>query len=297
MAGLNSADFLIIGKAGQVGSAFTELLPGATFIDYPEIDLTKPKEAESIISKHNPKVIINAAAYTAVDKAEEEKDFAFKINGESPGLIARYCAQKGIIFIHYSTDYVFPGSGEKPWKEDDKTGPLNIYGESKLAGDEAVVKAGGKYLIFRTSWVYDHQGKNFLKTMLRVGKEREQLKIVNDQTGAPTYALHIAKYTLEALNKATSSGKFPNGIYNLCNSQFTTWYGFATKIFELAGKKGMKLKVKEVLPINSSEYPTPAKRPHNSRLDLTKLRNTFGIDMPSWDTALKSCMERINENN
>lgn len=296
MAGIKTSEIIILGKSGQVGHAFAEIIGNnAILLDQHDIDFSNPSEITGKLKDYKARLIINASAYTAVDKAEQEEALAHKINAEAPGIIANYCKKNDIAFVHYSTDYVFPGTGEKPWSENDQTGPQNAYGRTKLAGDEAVAASGAKYLIFRTSWVYDHQGRNFLLTMLKLGKERESLKIVDDQIGAPTYAYHIAKYSWQAINKAFDMDTFPSGVYNLCNSGHTSWCGFAKQIFSNAHNRNMELKIKEVIPIPSSEFPTPAIRPKNSRLNLDKLQEVFQIRMPGWQEALEECMERINE--
>lgn len=313
---------LILGANGQVGRALNMLAEGdVVALTREEADLSKPQSLRGVVDSIQPDVILNAAAYTAVDKAEEEEALATIINAEAPGLLAEIAAKRKIPFVHYSTDYVFDGSGDKPWREDDQTAPLNAYGHSKLAGEQAIQAAGGQYLIFRISWVYDAYGKNFLNTMLRLGKDRETLKVVADQFGAPCYAAHIAAATLEILNRCSpfagepksasdsvggnpptgsfysptppQGGSFPSGIYNMANTGVTSWHGFATAIFDEARKKGIELAVKEVLPIPASEYPTPAKRPNNSRLDCSKLRETFDITLPVWEEGLKAAVAEI----
>ncbi len=320
---------LIFGGNGQVGRALNQLAEGnVVVLGRDEADLSKPESLRKIIADLAPTKIINAAAYTAVDKAEEEEALATIINAEAPGVMAEEAAKRGIPFVHYSTDYVFNGSGERPWKEDDATAPLNAYGRSKLAGEKAVLAAGGQALIFRISWVYDAYGKNFLNTMLRLGKDRETLKVVADQYGAPCYAPHVAQATLAILqfysplegeSKPSSvsvggvleqerlpptgslrsptppqgGSKSESGIYHMANSGVTTWHEFATTIFDEAKKRGMKLAVKEVLPIPASEYPTPATRPQNSRLDCSKLQATFGVTLPAWEDGVREALETI----
>lgn len=289
-----SNKFLVIGKGGQLAQAFAEILRGqAEFLGQPEIDLTEPEKIIPTLEKFSPNAVINVAAYTAVDKAEEEEKLATIINGESVGIIAGFCARRNIPLVHYSTDYVFSGSGEKPWQETDETSPLNAYGRSKLEGEKRIAAAGGKWLIFRTSWVYDHSGKNFLTTMLRLGKSLERILVVGDQFGAPTYAAHLAKYSLLALEKAIKMPEFPSGIYHMANSGMTNWWEFAREIFARLRQKNIPLRVKEVVAINSSEYKTAATRPHNSRLNMAKLEKDFGIIMPHWQAALAECMEKI----
>lgn len=291
MAGLK---YLVFGSSGQVGTALKKLLNNqGIFLDKNQVDLSNPGNIKPALEKYKPDVIINASAYTAVDNAEKEEDLAYKINSIAPEKMAEYASENNIPFIHYSTDYVFDGSGDHKRKEDEKTSPLSSYGRSKLAGDEKIVKLGGKFLIFRTSWVYSEAGKNFLLTMLKLGSERENLRIVSDQVGAPTYAFDIADYTLKALEKAIRMQKFPSGIYNFCNAGETNWCEFAKEIFKIAKEKGVQLKIKDITPIKTEEYPTPAKRPLNSRLDSQKLKDTFGFVLPAWQNALKRCMENL----
>jgi dTDP-4-dehydrorhamnose reductase len=283
---------LVFGHGGQVGRALMRRLgPFGICPPLEEADFTKPQSLPDIIRKYDPLAIINAAAYTAVDKAEDEQQLAFALNEKAPAVLAEFAAEEGLPLIHYSTDYVYPGDGTHPWREDSPTGPLNAYGRSKLAGDKAVERAGGEYLIFRTSWVYDEDGKNFVNTMLKLGTERETLKVVSDQIGAPTYAMDIARYSLLALSHAIEHEAFPSGIYHLCNSGATSWHHFANSIFSLASQAGVPLKVHEVEPIPTSSYPTPAKRPLNSRLSLDKIHRTFGFDIEPWDDALLRCLE------
>jgi dTDP-4-dehydrorhamnose reductase len=285
---------LITGTSGQVGGALLSLLGDrALRADRQQCDLSRPETLRAYLEAVRPAAIINPAAYTKVDQAEGEEDLAHRINAESPGVMARYAADAGIPFIHYSTDYVFPGTGEQFHTEEDATGPLSAYGRTKLAGEQAVREAGGKHLIFRTSWVFDGTGKNFLTTMMRLGRERETLRVVADQWGAPTYAPHIARATLEALQAATDADAFPSGMYHLCAQGVTSWYGFASEIFRLARARGLPLMVKEVDPITSDQYPTPAARPGNSRLSTTKLQQTLGVTLPSWEAGTAEAVDML----
>lgn len=284
---------LILGN-GQIGTALAQCASDFTphVLTRQMLDLATitDRSLDAYVETYKPVGIINAAAYTQVDKAEGEgRDLAFKINGEAPGILAQACKRHGILFVHYSTDYVFDGSGVAPRTEMDAPGPINSYGESKLLGEKAVRDAGGQYLTFRTSWVYDATGKNFLNTMLALGKERESLNIVNDQIGAPTYAGHIAQATLKAVEAAL--GATVSGIFHLANAGETSWFEFAEAIFAEAKTQGEALAVKQLNPIPSSAYPTPAKRPLNSRLDCSKLKQTFGIALPAWQEGLKLCMK------
>lgn len=281
---------LIIGKGGQLGNAMMDLLPDANAIGIDDLDLTKIDIIPEVMESYKPSIIFNTAAHTAVDKAEEEEPLAHLINAEAPAVMAAFCKVENIPFIHYSTDYVFDGSGEQAWKEGDEPNPLNAYGRSKLRGEEMVMASGVDTMIFRTSWVYDAHGKNFLNTMLRLGKEREELSIVSDQVGCPTYAPHLAKYSLQAVqNVANSATCFPTGIYHLGGGgEPVSWYDFAKAIFsEYEGD----LSVKSVTRSLTKDYPTPAQRPLNSRLDCSKAKNILGIEMPDWRDGLVECMK------
>ncbi len=284
------APILLLGANGQLGKALQSILGArAEPLTREQADLSQPQLLRKQLNAYQPSAVINAAAYTATDKAETERALAFAVNAESPGILAAFCAGRGIPFIHYSTDYVFDGSGNAPRTESEPTAPLNAYGESKRAGEEAVSAAGGQYLIFRTSWVFDAVSHNFVNTMLKLMREREELKVVADQHGAPTYAPHLAEASLIALEKLNPG---LSGIYHLCNAGETTWHGFASAIRDEAEARGMPLTVRRILPVPSSEYPTPAKRPHNSRLDCSKALANFGIQLPDWRQALRDCLER-----
>lgn len=283
---------VVYGQNGQLGNALAKILQdNAVVFASREYDFSNLENIQQALKNIDAKVIINATAYTDVNKAETDEEAAFKANALIPEALAKYCKQEVIPFIHYSTDYVFPGVGEKPQNEDTQTSPLNAYGRTKLAGEEKIIAVGGKYLIFRTSWVYNHSHKNFFTTMLKLAAERESLSVVRDQYGAPTYAAHLAKATLEILRYCEQlNGKFPSGIYHLCNSGVTSWHGFAEAIFEEAKNAGITLKVKEVKAIPADDFPTPAKRPHNSLLDCSRVYNVFGVKMPDWQDGLKECI-------
>ena len=283
---------IIIGANGQVGSALVDLLQEQAIpLSRNDLDLSNPLSIRNTLSKYEASVIINAAAYTAVDKAEEEKDLANIINGESVNEISKYCNENNIIFVHYSTDYVFNGEGIAPWEPNDNPCPVNAYGESKLKGEEYIKNNGGKYLIFRTSWVYDYSRKNFFNTMLRLGQEREELSIVDDQIGAPSYAPDIALSTIEALNNSLNKDNFPSGIYHLCGRGEASWFDFAQAIFDQASISNINTKIKKLTPVPSSSYPTPAKRPMNSRMDTSLTRNILKTSMPDWHESLEKCFK------
>ena len=278
---------LIIGSNGQLAKGFRKILPDAICLDRSVADLSHPHKLEKVLERYNPSLVINTAAYTQVDNAEKEELLATIVNAESPAAMAIYCNERNIPFIHFSTDYVFDGSGSNAWQENDIPSPLNAYGRSKLAGEEAITHIGGKYLIFRTSWLYDAHGKNFPNTILRLAGEKESLRIIDNQFGAPTYSPDLAKFVLEAVKFSINQADFPSGIYHLCNEGETSWFGFACAIIKYAKLAGLSIKTRYIEAIPASEYPLPAKRPHNSRLDCSKARNIFGISMPEWQDGVK----------
>ena len=252
-------------------------------------DFGQPDSLPALLDRLQPSVVVNAAAYTAVDRAEQEVEAAFAANALAPGVIARWCAAQGVPFVHYSTDYVFDGQGSTPYREDEPTAPLGVYGTSKRDGEDAVRAAGGRHLIFRTAWVYASHGANFLRTMLRVGAERDQLRVVADQVGTPTPAALIADVTAQALQHP---GQL-SGTWHLTARGQTSWHGFAEAIFAEALAGGVLSKVPTVEAIPSSEYPTPAKRPAWSVLDNRKLQQDFGIVLPTWQDGLKRVMAEM----
>jgi dTDP-4-dehydrorhamnose reductase len=291
---------LLTGATGQVGWELARtLLPVGEVIavDRSQADLADLKALQAIIQQHQPNVIVNPAAYTAVDKAETETALAYVINGEAPGVLAEEAKKIGALLVHYSTDYVFDGTKDALYTEADSTNPINVYGQSKLAGEQAIQSVAGDYLILRTSWVYASRGNNFLKTILRLAAEREELKIVADQIGSPTWARLIAETTAHIVRQAMLERKansFNSGIYNLTSSGDTSWHGFAQKIVDIVREQGnMALKNKAMLPIPTTDYPLPAKRPANSRLSTSRLEQQFGLAMPSWDNALRLCMQEL----
>jgi dTDP-4-dehydrorhamnose reductase len=284
---------LLTGAGGQVGGALLRLLQDRANIVAPTretFDLSQPADLAEKLDSIGPDLIINPAAYTAVDRAEDEREMAFRVNAESPKAIARWAARGRVPLVHFSTDYVFDGSGDRPWREDSKPRPLSVYGESKLAGDEGIAEAGGPHLIARTSWVYAATGANFLKTIVRLAGEREQLRIVADQIGAPTSASAIAQAVVAMLPRSDEDTRRMfeerGGVVNLVCDGETSWHGFATAIVSGLKSRGAKFAVKEIVPIGSGEFPVKATRPSNSRLDLTRLRERFDIAMPTWEQAL-----------
>ncbi len=285
---------LLIGKVGQVGWELRRTLaPMAqiTCVDFPEIDLTSTDSTRRWVQESRPNIIINAAAYTAVDKAESEPAKAMQINGVAPGVLAEEAKKVGALLVHYSTDYVFDGAKTTPYLETDGPNPLGAYGRSKLAGDEAVRAVGGAHLIFRLCWVYGARGQNFMLTIMRLTREREKLRVVADQVGCPTWSRMIAEATALALKKAVAADDWAAlaGTYHLASSGVTSWHGFAQAIVNLMPAAGKKCAVVE--PIPTREYPLPAKRPPNSVLACDKLERVFGLRLPSWEQSLKQVME------
>lgn len=276
---------LIFGATGQVARELALAAPSATFLDRTACDLSQPDACADAIAKHAPSAVINAAAYTAVDRAEEEEALATAINGAAPGEMARACAALAIPFVHISTDYVFNGSGTAPWQPGDATGPLGAYGRSKLIGEEAVRAAGGQYVILRTSWVVSAHGGNFVKTMLRLGTGRDRLTIVADQIGGPTPARDIAEACLKIV-QGLANGK-PSGIHHFAGAPDVSWADFAREIFAQAG---ITCTVED---IPTSAYPTPAHRPANSRMNCTALATTFGIARPDWRLGLADILSEL----
>ncbi len=291
---------LVTGVSGQVGGALVpRLKPFGTVIPHDEftIDFTKLDSIPAALDRDAPDLIINPAAYTAVDKAEDEPDLAMRINGEAPGVIARWAAQHSVPLIHFSTDYVYDGSGEKPWDENDEARPLGVYGTTKLAGEHAVRAAGGSYLIFRTCWVYAAHGKNFMRTISRLALERKELRVVGDQIGAPTSAALIADAVttvvaggMDCLHDRAIQAK---GLVHICGSGETSWYGFTTAIVEGLRSRGVRVAAEKITPIRTDEYPLRAARPLNSRLSLARLQRIFDIVPPQWDAALAPELDKL----
>jgi dTDP-4-dehydrorhamnose reductase len=286
---------LLTGTSGQVGGALEKALhmPGQILTpSRTEFDLSYPASLPAALDYLAPELIINPAAYTAVDRAEDEMDIAFRVNAEAPSVMARWSARRSIPFVHFSTDYVFSGLGDRPWREDDHCDPLSVYGKSKLQGELGVRDAGGVHLIVRTSWVYASQGKNFFRTVIRLAREFPELRMVSDQVGAPTSARSIADaiamllpVDISGMREAFSRA---GSVVHIANSEWTSWYGFATEIVNGLRDRNVGLKAIEVVPIQSSDFPTKAVRPLNSRLDLTRAASVFGLCMPAWQDALAS---------
>lgn len=293
----NKPRILLLGSTGQVGRELQACFDNfgvVTCADRKTADLSRPAEIRELVRRVTPDVILNAAAYTAVDRAESEPELAMAINAEAPRALAEEALRCGALLVYYSTDYVFDGSKGEPWTENDDPNPLSQYGASKLAGERAIECSGCKYLIFRTSWVYGPHGQNFLFTMLRLARERERLSIVNDQTGAPTTSIEIAAATRKIV-AGVAEGRFGEaknwgGIYHMSCAGSTAWFGFAQAIFARAGSL-LGGKVPELIPIATSDYPTPARRPRNSVLSNAKLQAKFGVQLASWESALDAVID------
>jgi dTDP-4-dehydrorhamnose reductase len=286
---------LVIGKIGQVGWELRRTLaPLGTLVcvDYPEIDLTDPGSIRKWVRETAPTVLVNAAAYTAVDKAETEPERCQQINGLAPGILAEEAKKVGALVVHYSTDYIFDGSKTAPYVEEDAPNPLGAYGRSKLAGDRAVQQVDGNFLIFRLCWVYGARGQNFMLTMLRLAREREKLRVVGDQFGCPTWSRMIAETTALALKQvlAARDPTAHKGVYHLAASGQTSWHGFAQSI--IASMPEAERKCKVVEPITTPEYPLPARRPAYSVLSCEKLKRALGLQLPPWEESLKQVLEK-----
>jgi dTDP-4-dehydrorhamnose reductase len=286
--------YLILGAGGQLGTALQAVLEReghVTSLDRTGCDLGDPLSIRAAVRAAHPDVILNAAAYTAVDRAESEPELAMRINGEAPAILAEEAKSSGALLIHYSTDYVFDGTKSDPWLECDPVHPLNIYGATKLEGERNIQRIGGRFLIFRTSWVFSPSGSNFFRTMLRLGQERQELQIVDDQHGAPTSALALAKATRRILTADTPHNfREVSGIYHMTCSGETTWCAFAQYIFAHAKAQKPWASVQR---ITSSEYPTPAVRPANSVLSNQKLKTTFNVELPFWQAALDTTLQSL----
>ncbi|HFI5290691.1 TPA: dTDP-4-dehydrorhamnose reductase, partial [Citrobacter freundii] len=255
-------------------------------------DFSNPQGVADTVRRIRPDVIVNAAAHTAVDKAESEVEFAQLLNTTSVEAIAKAAAEIGAWVVHYSTDYVFPGTGETPWRETDATAPLNVYGETKLAGEKALQTHCVNHLIFRTSWVYAGKGNNFAKTMLKLAKERAELSVINDQFGAPTGAELLADCTAHAIRVAMNKPDVA-GLYHLVACGTTTWHDYAALVFDEARKAGIELALTQLNAVPTSAYPTPARRPTNSRLNTDKFQNNFDLVLPQWDVGVKRMLNEL----
>jgi len=296
---------LLFGGNGQVGTELRRLLAGSDelvvttrsgLIDGAECeaaDFDRPQAVKSVLERVRPELVINAAAWTAVDAAENDADAAWRANAEAPAQIAGWCARHGVPLVHYSTDYVFDGSGQRPYREEDPVAPLGEYGASKRAGEEAVLSSGAPHLVFRTAWVYASHGRNFLRTMLRLAGERERLGVVADQFGTPTPASLIARVTLQVLQ----SGQLESGLWHLVADSHTSWRGFAREIFAQAHAAGLIARIPQLDAISTADYPTPARRPAWSCLDNSRLKAAFGLALPAWEQALSGVLAELAAGN
>ena len=293
---------LLLGKNGQVGWELQRSLAPlgevvALDFDSPgplTADFSAPESLAATVRAVAPQIIVNAAAHTAVDKAESEPEFAHALNAASPAVLAREAKALGAWLMHYSTDYVFDGSGITPWVEDSPTGPLSVYGRTKLEGEEAIRKSGCRHLIFRTSWVYAARGGNFAKTMLKLAQERDRLTVIDDQIGSPTGADLLADLTAHALRHSLHHPEVA-GTYHAVAQGETSWHGYAKRVVEFARAKGLPIKVAAdaIAPVPTSTFPTPAKRPHNSRMNTSKLCSTFDVNLPGWQTGVERMLTEV----
>jgi len=288
---------LLFGRSGQVGWELQRALAPLgelSALDSDEADFAAPESLAAVVRNVRPDVIVNAAAHTAVDRAEAEPALARRINAEAPAVLAREAASAGAWLVHYSTDYVFDGSGDTAWSEDAPTGPRNVYGTTKLEGEIAIRASGARHLLFRTSWVYGTRGGNFARTMLRLAGERDRLAVIDDQIGAPTGAELIADVTAHAI-RAVVAGAAPGGTYHLAAAGETSWHGYACRVIETARAAGAPVKVarEAIAAVPSSEFKTAAARPGNSRLDTTKLRRAFGLTLPPWQAGVDRMLAEL----
>ncbi len=294
-----SPRILILGNAGQLGRELERVFAGfgaITAVDRESVDLADADQTRALVRRVQPDIILNAAAYTAVDRAESEPEIAHAINAGAPRVLAEEARERNALFVHYSTDYVFDGSKPEPWIETDAPSPLNVYGASKLAGEQAIEKIGGRFLIFRTSWVYGPHGHNFLLTMLRLARERTSLSIVDDQTGAPTTSIELARAT-RAIVSGVLAGQFGapqqwSGLYHMTSAGAVSWFGFAQAIFARASAL-LAVKPPQLIPIATENYPTPAARPRNSVLSNAKLHARFGVKLAPWQSALEEVLRAL----
>lgn len=294
---------LLLGRTGQVGWELNRsLLPLGEVIapSRAEADFSRPESLRQIVRNAGAEIVVNAAAYTAVDKAESEESLAHLVNADAPTVLAEEASRSNAILVHYSTDYIFDGTKPEPYVEDDKPNPINAYGRTKLAGEQNIQNVGCKHLIFRTSWVYSSRGQNFVKTILRLAQQRDELRIVADQVGAPTSARFIADVTSQILSKIQPTDSLraaeASGAYHLTPFSFTSWHGFANAVLE-AEKSSLRnsINLRKLVPITTAEYPLPAPRPKNSRLNCDKLRTRFGIHLPHWEVVARLCLGEITE--
>lgn len=288
---------LLLGKSGNVGKAFVELLTkeedlfDSCFVSRPEIDYLNPQSILDILNSHKPQIIINTAAYTQVDAAENNADEAHQINVIAPEVIANWAVQYNALIIHFSTDYVFDGKHKIILTENSTTNPLNVYGKTKLEGEKRILESGAKAFIFRTSWIFAPYGNNFFITMLKLGQTKKSLKIVNDQIGSPTYSYSLAHAVIRSIKKHLNSNSTSYGIYHIHNKNFTSWFKFAQAIFEKAQMRGIQITLENIDPISTEEYNALALRPKNTILSCDKFEKEFGFSLPDWETDLDICFD------
>lgn len=292
---------LLLGADGQLGTELRRSLAGPGEVVAATLsgrigdaacetaDFSRPDMLPALLERTAPDIVVNAAAYTAVDRAEQDVELVFRINAEAPDVLAAACAARGATFVHYSTDYVFDGQGTRPYREDDTTAPLGVYGASKLAGEIAVLSSGARHMVFRTAWVYAAHSHNFMRTMLRLGAERDALRIVADQVGTPTPAALLADVTARALGTDAA----PSGLWHLTPTGQASWHGFAEAIFEGAVARGLLPRAPKVEAIATADYPTPAARPAYSVLDCSALQRDFGIALPGWRAGLAATLDEL----
>ncbi|MFM5138599.1 dTDP-4-dehydrorhamnose reductase [Aeromonas rivipollensis] len=291
---VRSSPFVLLGGNGQLGWAIRQQLESVP-LSAPlrtEVDYLQPERLVTLVERLRPRVIINAAAYTQVDQAEYEPELAYQINAKSVAALGEASRRVGSLLVHFSTDYVFDGGGNRPWREEDKPSPLNVYGHSKWQGELAVMASGCRHLIFRTSWLHSPYRNNFLKTMLHLGQEKKSLSIVCDQIGAPTSAVMLAKVTLQAIEQTMVNSALC-GLYHVAAAGETSWYDYACFILAEAKALGSEFKLSEVKPIYSPAYPVVAHRPLNSRLDTVKFRAAFGVELPNWRDGVRETLWKI----
>ncbi len=287
---------LLTGSLGQLGREIKEVAINSGLdiisMDLPEIDITDSENLRRIFSEVKPSVVVNAAAYTAVDLAETQKNICYAANSDGPANLARLCVKNNAQLIHISTDYVFDGNSKIPYSEDDPVAPINVYGKSKVEGETAVLSTPGRHIILRTSWLYGRYGKNFVKTMLRMGQEKESIQVVNDQYGCPTCAYDLADTIVAVIRWVSEENSNKSGVYHYCGSGITTWYEFAVSIFEIVKELGLK-RIPLIKPISTSQYPTAAKRPLYTALDCSKIKKRFGVELKPWKQSLKRTIHQI----
>lgn len=293
---------LLTGENGQLGWELKKILAplcDVVALNREKMDLADADSIRNVIGQVRPDLIVNAAAYTAVDRAESEPELAMAINGVAPGIMAEEAKRLNAGIVHFSTDYIFDGMANRPYREDDAPGPLSVYGKTKLAGERAIQAIGVPHVILRTSWVYAARGRNFLLTLLKLAREKRELRIVNDQVGAPTWSRSLAEITSRVVmpfispeSRAADRMVEASGVYHAVSTGSTSWYGFAEKILEIA-QSHAALEMPRLIPIPTSGYPLPATRPQNSRLSTEKIAQVFGLTMPSWEESLKLCLQEM----